>query len=196
MAGSVGASDGGAAIGQGYKGEIDEFEIASTARSASWIKVEALSQGPDQKLIVYGQAEGGSDSGGPSTLHILLSSVTVDGWVVIGILIVMFVISFAVMITKTRAVSAASRDNDRFKAQFEAFIDAIKPGGADATAEKTAAGASAIRRCTASTPSARTRCARASRCTPRPTTTATSPTRPSTRSARRSTRAWCARRRC
>jgi biopolymer transport protein ExbB len=138
-AGSVGATDGAASLGQGFKGEIDEFEIASTARSASWIRIAALSQGPDQKLIVYGLAEGGSDSGGPSTLHILLSSVTLDGWVVIAILIVMFVISVLVMYTKTRAVIVASRDNDRFKVQFEAFIDSIKPGGSDASAEKTAA---------------------------------------------------------
>jgi biopolymer transport protein ExbB len=139
VAGSVVAADGGAVIGQGFKGEIDEFEIASTARSASWIKVAALSQGPEQKLLVYGQAEGGADSGGPSTLHILLSAVTLDGWIVIGILIVMFVISVLVMVTKTRAVIAASRDNDRFKSQFETFIDSIKPGGADASAEKAAA---------------------------------------------------------
>jgi len=137
--GSVGASDGAAVLGQGFKGEIDEFEIASTARSAAWIKVAALSQGADQKLLVYGQAEGGGDSSGPSTLHILLSAVTLDGWVVIGILVVMFFISVAVMITKGRAVQAASRDNDKFKAQFEAFIDAIKPGGADASDEKKAA---------------------------------------------------------
>ena len=139
QAGSVGAADGAATIGQGFKGEIDEFEIASTARSAAWIKVAAQSQGPEQKLIVYGQAEGGSDSGGPSTLHILLSAVTLDGWIVIGILMVMFVISVLVMYTKTRSVIVAGRDNDRFKAQFEAFIDSIKPGGSDASAEKTAA---------------------------------------------------------
>ena len=138
-AGSIGIADGGGTIGQGYKGEIDEFEIASTARSAPWIKVAALSQGPEQKLLTYGQAEGGSDSGGPSTLRILLSAVTVDGWIVIGILIVMFVISVAVMVSKTRFVQAAARDNDKFKQQFEAFIDSIKPGGVDATAEKTAA---------------------------------------------------------
>lgn len=138
--GNVGAADGAATLGQGFKGEIDEFEIASTARSAAWIKVAAMSQGPDQKLIVYGQAEGGgSDSGGASTLHILLSSVTIDGWIVIAILIVMFVISVLVMYTKTHAVIVASRDNDRFKLQFEAFIESIKPGGSDANAEKTAA---------------------------------------------------------
>ena len=138
VAGSVGTSDGAAAIGQGFKGELDEFEIAATARSASWVKVAALSQGPDQKLLAYGQAEGGSDAGGPSTLHILLSAVTVDGWIVIGILMVMFVVSVAVMVTKTRVVQAASRDNDKFKAQFEAFLGAIRPGD-DAGEEKKAA---------------------------------------------------------
>ena len=137
--GGVGVSDGAAVVGQGYKGEIDELEIASTARSAAWVKVAALSQGADQKLVTYGQAEGGSDSGGPSTLHILLGAVTLDGWVVIGFLVVMFVISVAVMVSKTRAVTAASRDNDKFKTQFEAFIDSIKPGGVDASAEKAAA---------------------------------------------------------
>ena len=139
-AGVFGGADGAIAIGQGFKGEIDELDVASTARSASWIKLEALSQGPDQKLISYGQAEGGGDSGGPSTLHILLSAVTIDGWIVIGLLMVMFVISVLVMFTKTRSVMVTGRDNDRFKTQFEDFIEAIKPGGSDASAEKSAAG--------------------------------------------------------
>jgi biopolymer transport protein ExbB len=139
-AGALATGDGAATLGDGFKGEIDEFGIASIARSAAWIKVAAQSQGPDQKLVAYGQAEGGADSGGGSVLHILLSAVTLDGWVVIGILMVMFAISVLVMYTKTRAVLVAGRDNDRFKAQFEAFIDAIKPGVTDASAERAAAG--------------------------------------------------------
>ena len=53
---------------------------------------------------------------------------TPDGWVVIGILMVMFVISVAVMITKGVFVRSASRDNARFKSQFEAFVSALQPG--------------------------------------------------------------------
>ena len=127
-AGAVGELTGAATLGKGYKGDLDEFEISTTVRSADWIRAAALSQGPDQKLVVYGQPEGGGDAGGPSYLKILLGAVTPDGWVVIGILMVMFVISVAVMITKGVFVRSASRDNARFKSQFEAFVSALQPG--------------------------------------------------------------------
>ena len=115
-------------FGRGWKGELDELDIATTARSADWIKVQAQSQGPDQKLIVYSPADAGAAEGGPSYLKILLSAVTVDGWVVIGILMVMFLMSVYVMFTKTLAVRASARDNDRFKSQFEKLLASVNTG--------------------------------------------------------------------
>ena len=124
--GAVADSSGAAVLGKGFKGDIDEFQISTTARSADWIKAMAQAQGPDQKLVAYGQAEGeaGVDSS-PSYLKILLGAVTLDGWVVIGILMVMFVVSVYVMIAKAIFVRAAARDNDTFKAQFERMFSAI-----------------------------------------------------------------------
>ena len=139
VSGNVGELSGAGTLGAGFKGEIDEFEVASVARAPAWILLAAKSQGPDQKLVVYGAAEGGSDSGGPSYLKILLSAVTPDGWVVIGLLMVMFVISVAVMVSKARFVAVAGRDNDLFKSQFESFIDAIKTDAANQEAEHAAA---------------------------------------------------------
>ena len=135
---------GAAVVGKGFKGDIDELQLATTARSAEWLKVAALSQGQDQKLVVYGAAEGGAEGeGGPSYLKILLSAVTLDGWVVIGILMVMFVISVYVMITKAVLVSAAARDNDRFKSQFDAMFSNIAASTssdhADSAAQEKAA---------------------------------------------------------
>lgn len=115
-------------FGRGWKGELDELEIATTARSADWIRAAAQSQGPDQKLIVYGPADGGASESGPNYLKILLGAVTVDGWVVIGILMVMFLMSVYVMFTKTLAVRASARDNDRFKLQFEKLLAGVKTG--------------------------------------------------------------------
>jgi hypothetical protein len=100
MAGSVPDLSGAAVIGKGFKGDIDELQISTTARSADWIKTAAQSQGQDQKLVAYGQAEGegeGEGDTGPSYLKILLGAVTLDGWIVIGILGVMFVVSVWVM---------------------------------------------------------------------------------------------------
>lgn len=132
MAGSVPDLSGAAVIGKGFKGDIDELQISTTARSADWIKTAAQSQGQDQKLVAYGQAEGegeGEGDTGPSYLKILLGAVTLDGWIVIGILGVMFVVSVWVMITKTMFVKAAVRDNDRFKPLYENMVAAIANSG-------------------------------------------------------------------
>ncbi len=136
-AGAVSDMSGGAVVGKGFKGEIDELQVSTTARSADWIKTAAQSQGQDQKLVVYGPAEGdGEGDSGPSYLKILLGAVTIDGWVVIAILGVMFVVSFWVMITKSMFVNRAAKDNERFKAQFEKLVNSIHPGTQDPAVEK------------------------------------------------------------
>ena len=136
-AGAVPDLSGGAVIGKGFKGEIDELQVSTTARSADWFKTAAQSQGQDQKLVVYGPAEGdGEGDTGPSYLKILLGAVTIDGWVVIAILGVMFVVSFWVMFTKAMLVNKAVKDNELFKAQFEKLVNSIRPGEQDAAVEK------------------------------------------------------------
>ncbi len=134
VAGSVPDLDGAAIVGKGFKGDIDELQVSTVARSADWIKTAAQSQGADQKLVTYGAAEGegGDSEGGTSTLKILLGAVTLDGWIVIGILMVMFVVSTCVMITKAMFVNTALGDNERFKAQFEKMLASMAATGAEA----------------------------------------------------------------
>jgi biopolymer transport protein ExbB len=113
-----------AVVGKGFKGEIDELQVATTERSADWVKLAALSQGQDQKLVVYSPAEV-SEAESASYMKILLSAVTLDGWIVIGILAVMFVLSVYVMFAKTMFVQASKRDNERFKSQFDQMFASI-----------------------------------------------------------------------
>ena len=126
-AGGVPAADGAVTVGRGFRGDMDELEVASAARSAEWVQVAAGSQGIEQKLVNVVVGEGASESG-PSVLRILLSAVTIDGWVVIGILMVMLVISFGVMITKTMFVVRTASANADFKARFAQLFDAVMPG--------------------------------------------------------------------
>lgn len=137
-AGALPELAGEAVVGKGFKGEIDELAVSTVARAPDWIKTAAQSQGPSQKLVAYGPAEGGEEGdSGPSYLKILLSAVTLDGWIVIGLLMVMFVVSVYVMGAKAVFVKAAARDNDRFKSQFEKMLANIaaagpgKPGSGD-----------------------------------------------------------------
>ncbi len=89
----------------GFNGELDELEISKVARPAGFIKVAAMGQGGDTaaKLLAVGQDEqppAGWLSGAFGLFGVILKSVTIDGWVVIGILGIMAVVSWFVMITK------------------------------------------------------------------------------------------------
>ena len=67
--------------------------------------------------------EGTEDEGGgegASYLGILLGALTVDGWVVIGILAVMGVISFSVMVGKTLFLGRTDKANNVFLERFRA----------------------------------------------------------------------------
>ena len=106
---------GNVVIGTGLQSEIDEVTLAATARSADYIKATFGSQQPDSLMF---SSDKGGESGGESYVGILLNALTVDGWVVIGILAVMGVISFGVMIGKAIYLSRTSRANGIFLDTF------------------------------------------------------------------------------
>lgn len=106
-------------IGNGYQGELDELVLASAARSAAWIKAAASGQSMDGQLIKVSAAEGeDEEEGGSSHFMVLFHSLTVDAWVVIIILAVMFAISAAVMVAKARQVARNDKANRIFINRF------------------------------------------------------------------------------
>ena len=110
-------------IGEGLIGILDALQISSAARSPDWIRIAALSQGVDSpfpRLVAEGEGEGG---GSNSYFGILISNLTPDAWVVIGILGVMFVIAMAVMIAKARFISLTDTANRTFLKRFRDASD-------------------------------------------------------------------------
>ena len=106
-------------LGQGFKGEVDELELANVARSADWLHLAAMTQGLDSsKVIVAGEEESAEGGGDASYFGVILKSVTLDGWVVIGILMVMLGISVLVMAAKALLVTKIAKANKDF---LEAF---------------------------------------------------------------------------
>ena len=94
-----------AAAGGGFAGEIDELEISKVARPDGFIKLESVSQGATagDKLLTVGDAEQRRDwlsALRTGYVGIIISSLSVDGWVVIGILFIMSAISWIVMLGK------------------------------------------------------------------------------------------------
>ncbi|MBU1690483.1 MAG: DUF2341 domain-containing protein [Gammaproteobacteria bacterium] len=122
---------GGATLGAGFRGEMDEVQVSGMVRDAAWMAVQAA-QGPDGKLVALGEEESNEEGGSASYFGVILQSVTLDGWVVIGILAVMFVIAVWVMFEKTIYVNRMDSSNNRFMDKFRelstdlAMIDKAK----------------------------------------------------------------------
>lgn len=110
-----------AASEAGFKGEIDELQIAKTARSAAWIKLAAWSQGGDKaaSVLTFGEEEGASSWLSTGYFGVIIKNLSVDGWIVIGILAVMACISWYVMYTKVAYLNAIGAGNDLFLREWK-----------------------------------------------------------------------------
>jgi biopolymer transport protein ExbB len=117
---------GDAVVGEGYRGELEELTLAGVARDADFIKALAVSQAPETPMVLF-EEQGGGES--LSYMSILLGAVTLDGWVVIGILMVMGVVSVFVMVGKHLFLSRAKKGNEIFLQVFrDASADMLVPG--------------------------------------------------------------------
>jgi len=91
------------------------------ARPATLIAVDAQTQGAESKLLTYGADE--KQSGvGFGYFGVIVKSVTIDAWVVIGILLIMAAISWLVMWQRAAYVNKVTRAN-------EDFLDAFRGQG-------------------------------------------------------------------
>ncbi|NVO18002.1 MAG: DUF2341 domain-containing protein [Rhodoplanes sp.] len=118
----------------GFAGDVDELSISKVARPAGFVRVQAIGQGGDVgKLVAYGIDEE-TASWLSGYFAVILKSVTLDGWVVIGFLAVMAVISWVVMVDKATYLARQSKANDLFIERFRelaADVTAIDAGDPD-----------------------------------------------------------------
>ena len=106
-----------------FVGEIDELEISNVVRSAGCIKFAALEQGGEKaaKLLVIGEEEQPKSWFAflkTGYVGIIIGSLTVDGWVVIGLLGVMGLVSWAVMGGKALYLGRVGQGNEIFLEQW------------------------------------------------------------------------------
>ncbi|RKP52838.1 MotA/TolQ/ExbB proton channel family protein [Trinickia fusca] len=100
-----------------FAGSLDELRLSKVARSPALIALDTLSQGSESKLVAYGADE--KQSGfGFGYFGVIVHSVTVDAWVVIGILLAMAAVSWFVMWTKARYVNLVDKANNYFVQRF------------------------------------------------------------------------------
>lgn len=128
----------GLADAPGYVGDLDELRVSQRARSVDWLRAAAAVQGGDRVVSVGAEEprDAPESSGGTSYFGVILSNVSTDGWVVMGVLGVMAVLSWVVMTFKGFALSRIQRDNHAFLAAFEK-LDVDNLAELDATDDKS-----------------------------------------------------------
>lgn len=112
---------GPVSVGDRYTGELDDVQLARVQRNSGWVRATASGQGPDGKLVTVADPEIAEESGSGSYMGILIGNLTVDAWVVIVILMIMMLISFAVMVRKTLFIRNTEQANAAFLKRFEHF---------------------------------------------------------------------------
>ncbi len=107
-----------AAAAVGFAGDVDELQIAKTARPTGFIKLAAIGQGPEQAKLISFSVDEEASSWATGHFAIILQSVTLDGWVVIALLAVMAVISWFVMVDRITYLNRIEKGNAIFLNHF------------------------------------------------------------------------------
>ncbi len=105
-------------VGEGLHGMLDAVLIDTVARSADWVRLAMASQGGDGRLVRVTADEVEEGGGSHGYLGILIDNLTIDAWVVIVILMVMFVIALLVMVVKAHMISLTDAANRAFLDHF------------------------------------------------------------------------------
>lgn len=141
----------------GFAGELDEFHLASSARSAAFVKFAATSQGttPDAgKLVSIGADEAGHvEHEGVIMEHVNLikdisKDLTIDGWAVIIACGILAILGGVIAVAKVLYLNKISKASNAFMEKWEEIAtdltaldstntDAIKTIGGSAQGKKT-----------------------------------------------------------
>ena len=113
-----------------FTGDLDELVISNTARPAGWLKLAASSQGTGadaSKKVSLGGFEGeGSEPKSEFMEQISLfgdiaEKLTFDGWIAIGVCILMIILGWTVAIRKFAYLNSIDKGSKEFLRQWKAL---------------------------------------------------------------------------
>ena len=137
-AAAVGADVNASAGLANFTGAIDELRLSRTARPDALLLADAVSQGSESRLAVFGADE---QQAGKSHFGFIIAAMPLDAWIVVGVLGLMMVLSWIIMIGKGRSYGAIARANAQFMQSFHeaagAPLDHLARNGKLSTAVKT-----------------------------------------------------------
>ena len=119
----IGAAFGGE---MEFIGDLDELSIAGVPRTQAWWAALVQGQEQDGVLVSYGDLEEGEGKSASSFyLLTVASNITVDGWVVIGILLLLGVWGTMIFIIKAYVFRQMVKENHKFITSFKGLTDLV-----------------------------------------------------------------------
>ena len=115
---------------KGFAGELDEFSLSNTARSAGWIKLASVNQGtsPAAQASLAVAAVEGDGAGEQSHLMEHLSlfgdiahNMMFDGWIAIGVCAIMIVVGWTVAIRKFIYLNSIEKGTREFLKKWKSL---------------------------------------------------------------------------
>jgi biopolymer transport protein ExbB len=132
-------ADAPAAGTTGFTGELDEFTLSKTARSAGWVKLASVNQGTSdaaQRALTLGKIEGGAAEEESHLMqHLSLfgdiaGNMMFDGWIAIGICTIMILVGWTVAIRKFIYLNSIEKGTKVFLTRWKSLstdLTALKP---------------------------------------------------------------------
>ena len=118
----------GASAGEGhfFLGDLDEAQISNVARPAAWIRTAARSQGPGGVLCSFREEEL-NDAGLLPVFYLrtVFKNITLDGWAIIGILMIIAALSWVVFVSKAIVLGLMEKENKAFLVSFREVSDPL-----------------------------------------------------------------------
>jgi biopolymer transport protein ExbB len=109
-----------------FMGDLDEVQIAGVARSAAWVRTAAVGQGAETPLLAYLEEEGTGGGGESLTIHLLVvtaRAITLDGWLVIGMIVIMIGVPWVLFFDKFTMLRKIKKGNAFFSESFSESED-------------------------------------------------------------------------
>jgi len=129
-----------------YSGTLDVLRLSNVVRPAGWFRLAYEVQRPESTALAYGADESSSGGGLQEELTLirgLLSAVTIDGWIVIALIVLLGLLSADVLLRKLRLLGRTERADQAFVAAFPARWQedsaALAKGGSPTMPEPAAA---------------------------------------------------------
>jgi len=113
-------------LGQGFNGQIDNVRYAAAERSAPYVGAVAQSDN-GRGLVTFGAEATRKGKFEVGYFVTVVTNVTLEGWVVIGLCGILLAIAIWVMVTKSSMVGKIEKQNQSFR---EAYVTASDINGA------------------------------------------------------------------